>query len=621
MMPKDPGRARPLSAPTVLAAFALGMALAVIGWAPPALAATFTVTTTGDTADNNPGDGTCADASGVCTLRAAIQEANALAGQDTIAFSIAGAGVHTITPASTLPPLSDAAGTIIDGLTQPGASANSSSTSDNAVLLIELDGSNTGNTGSDFGLALGANCTVRGLVINRVQTIAVMITTNYVTPQVASNNVVAGNFIGTDPSGTIARPNGRGILVSGLAGTNNLIGGSTVADRNIISGNTGIGIDAESLGTIIRGNFVGVDATGAAARPNALGIALVNDADSSFIGGASPAQRNVISGNTGSGIELSNGPGGGAIGVTIQGNYIGTDATGTAPIGNSRGVNLLTGANATLIGGAAAGEGNVISGNSTGIFFNDGGSASILGNLIGTAADGVSPLGNTAYGIYIQDTPNVTVGGPTPEQGNVVAYNGGNTAYGDGIAMVLIAQPCIIKGVYGNSIHDNADLGIDLGDDGVTPNDPGDPDFGPNLLQNFPVLTRAGADGTQTIVEGTLNSTPSTGYFEIQFYSSPACDASGYGEGETYLGSTLVQTDANGDASFTATLPAVATGSVITATATDPSGNTSEFSACADVHILGVDAIPAYDVTGLLLLATLLALAGVVALGLKSRLG
>jgi hypothetical protein len=135
-------------------------------------------------------------------------------------------------------------------------------------------------------------------------------------------------------------------------------------------------------------------------------------------------------------------------------------------------------------------------------------------------------------------------------------------------------------------------LGIDLGAAGVTPNDPGDTDTGPNNLQNFPELTSVAAVAGGTKIEGTLNSTPEE-TFLVDFYSNvagtlsfngnpyPACDASGYGEGETYLGTTSVTIDASGTRSFSHTIPIpLAAGAVVTATATDSDGNTSEFSAC-----------------------------------------
>jgi hypothetical protein len=133
-----------------------------------------------------------------------------------------------------------------------------------------------------------------------------------------------------------------------------------------------------------------------------------------------------------------------------------------------------------------------------------------------------------------------------------------------------------------NAIFSNALLGIDLGGDGVTPNDPGDSDFGFNNFQNFPMITSVTGDSSQTTITGTLNSTPNTN-FTINFYSNSSCDPSGYGEGAQQFGLTAIQvpTDASGNVIFIATLAVpFPTGRVITATATDPTGNTSEFSPC-----------------------------------------
>lgn len=136
--------------------------------------------------------------------------------------------------------------------------------------------------------------------------------------------------------------------------------------------------------------------------------------------------------------------------------------------------------------------------------------------------------------------------------------------------------------ILGNAIFQNAGLGIDLGGDGVTPNDPGDGDTAPNDLQNFPVVTLA-YQGSSTTLEGILNSTAST-TFSLEFFANGVCDPSDHGEGEQFLGSTDVTTDRSGDATFAVTLSeTVAVGSFITATVADPGNNTSEFSPCIPV--------------------------------------
>ena len=206
----------------------------------------------------------------------------------------------------------------------------------------------------------------------------------------------------------------------------------------------------------------------------------------------------------------------------------------------------------------------------------------VQGNFIGTGtlADGVIPLGNQQFGVSVRGPGNV-IGGTAQGEGNVIAFtiDSGSADYGAG---VIVFGSNTSGTIAGNSIYSNDGIGIDLGRDWVTPNDHCDGDSGgtSNSLQNYPVLTSAVSDGGQTTIQGTLDSTASTP-FTVDFYSSPACDPSGFGEGQTYLGSATAMTDGSCSANFTTTLPVmVAAGQSITATATDPSGNTSEFSAC-----------------------------------------
>src|SRR5262245_15847044 len=204
----------------------------------PLAATTFTVTNTND--------------SGTGSLRQAIQDSEGNPGLDTIAFNIPGAGVHTISPATQLPFINGPV--VIDGYTQSGSSVNTDPVGTNAVLLIELDGTNTAPFGNGLQIANGS--TVRGLVINRWSTA--------ISVNGGVGNIIVGNFIGTDPSGTIARLNGAGIGGTGVA-TDTLIGSAAPADRNLISGNAG-GISAGDA--IIQGNLLGTDKSGLAAIPN-----------------------------------------------------------------------------------------------------------------------------------------------------------------------------------------------------------------------------------------------------------------------------------------------------------------------------------------------------------------
>jgi hypothetical protein len=209
----------------------------------------------------------------------------------------------------------------------------------------------------------------------------------------------------------------------------------------------------------------------------------------------------------------------------------------------------------------------------------------ILGNLIGTDARGVLPIGNDLGGVNIVGGTDNPIGGLNPGEGNVIAFNGED---GIGIFPGTIAPsvgPATGNVILGNSIYENALLGIDLasaqpGSDGVTPNDPTDGDTGGNELQNFPELTIADASPTDILVEGSLDSIAGATY-RVQLFANAACDASGHGEGARFLGSTTVSTVGSGRGDFSVVLPAlVGDGEAITATVTNPGNNTSEFSAC-----------------------------------------
>jgi hypothetical protein len=252
--------------------------------------------------------------------------------------------------------------------------------------------------------------------------------------------------------------------------------------------------------------------------------------------------------------------------------------------------------------------GNVISGNTLDgvlIFFNAAGDT-VSGNFIGTDPTGQMPLGNGRNGVTIRLISNDnTVGGASADDGNVIAFNGSA-----GVAIGFdTSDSSSGNSVLRNSIHDNGGLGIDLGSDGVTPNDPADVDAGPNGLQNFPVLTGAASSAGMPTVTGMLDSTPST-TFSIEFFSNSSCDPSGHGEGQVLLGSISVTTDASGRAAFQATIPApLDSAGFVTATATDPAGNTSEFSAC--VVLVAVPSVPVpVRPVALAVLAVLLAASG-----------
>jgi hypothetical protein len=271
----------------------------------------------------------------------------------------------------------------------------------------------------------------------------------------------------------------------------------------------------------------------------------------------------------------------GAAGNIVAGNYIGTDLNGTAAVPNGGSGIYVNNASDNSVGGGTAAQGNTISG-------NRGRGMSVLGpgaagnlvrhNLIGTQVDGTSALGNRSHGIAFDAGASdnaIGVASTTP-QDNTIAHN-----LGDGV----LVHSATGNSVLSNSIFENNELGIDLGtDNAVTPNDAGDPDAGANNLQNFPELTSASTvAGPNTEVVGSLNSTPST-QFTIQFFASAACDPSGFGEGRTFLAEVTLATDGAGNLNFSVLLGTGGlSGQFITATATDPNGNTSEFSNCVEV--------------------------------------
>ena len=332
----------------------------------------------------------------------------------------------------------------------------------------------------------------------------------------------------------------------------------------------GVQINGGLSGCTVRGTFVGTDASGAVALGNNEGINA--STPGSVLGGPSPADRNLISGNT---VGITAGSNGGV----IQGNLIGTDKTGSVALGNtSTGITCVNGSGAgMLIGGAGPGEGNVISGNALGVFMEQAQTVDVVyGNLIGVNAAGTGPLGNGVGVLTNFGGDGAVIGGIGPGQANVIAYN---LAQG----VLLTSNGGSKNSVRGNSIHDNGELGIDLGVVGPDFNDPLDADNGANQQQNFPILTSVehlGPQGGSTRILGKLNSTPST-TFDLDFYANASCSnfPREFLEGETYLGSSQVTTDASGDAAIDVTLSVVTDPAArISATATDPNGNTSEFS-------------------------------------------
>jgi hypothetical protein len=487
---------------------------------------------------------------------------------DTINFNISAAGtVQTIDVGSigngALPALTKPM--TINGYTEPGSSQNTLATSDNAQILIELNGTSAGASADGLLVAAtGAGSTIEGLCINRFMQNGIELQ--------GGGNTIAGNFVGTNPQGLTAESNGTGIKIT--SSNSSLIGGTTPGARNIASGN---GIDgiliagttgAPATGNLVQGNFVGVNASGIGPVGGTIqgnfdfGIE-VSGGSGNIVGGVSVAGRNVVGFNR-DGIELDNG----AQNNIVQGNYSGVGADGVTRVDNFwSGIALRSDDNLGVPAGPGQANeppvsGNVIglnpNTNFTGLFnlieFNNRAGISVFGNPLPNNATPVQNAGNSIFG-------------------NSIFHNGG------------FASPAIGIDLTNGFVYPQ--------DDGVTPNDSkghgaaGDP----NNFQNFPILSSALIGGGHITITGTMDQSvsPNTTY-RIEFFASqPLADT--VAEGQSFLGATNVTTDAKGHASFKVTFATTLTTlHIITATATnltpDSSAqagavnvfNTSEFS-------------------------------------------
>ncbi len=558
------------------------------------IASVFLVTTTNDTGDGS--------------LRKAINDANKSPGLDLIGFDIPGPGVHTIIPLSKLPNITDPV--TIDASTQPGFIA---------TPLIEINGSLLGPY-QLFDVFAG-NTTIRGFAINRVLGGTAIIL------WAPGGDVIEGNFIGTDASGTVALGNTyNGVIVYS---DNNRIGGKNTFSRNIFSGNGYPGLvlsGTGAYGNVVRGNYFGTDVSGMVKLGNSQeGILVIGGASNDTIGGTESGARNVIAGSaSGSGIAIVDST---VTGIQVLGNYIGTDASGMKAMGSAGNGVFLLDAIANTIGGRAFGSRNIISGNqSPGVFLvgkarkievlnnyigvgelgfiaipnskgvfvdgapdnliegniisgntlngieirNEGASGNrVRGNRIGLAAAYRIPVGNGLHGVLVTNASSDTIGGSAVDDGNAIGFNGGA-----GISIAGGHKNFLRN----NSIFGNKALGIDLFPPGVNQNDTLDADIGANNLQNYPVLDSLKRHPTGTDVYGHLISSP-LGTYVIDFFADSLGDSTGFGEGEKPLGSVVTHAGPSGAVTFFATLPGVvSTQEQLTATATDDSGNTSEFS-------------------------------------------
>ncbi|MBN1425684.1 hypothetical protein JXA88_14100 [Candidatus Fermentibacteria bacterium] len=356
-----------------------------------------------------------------------------------------------------------------------------------------------------------------------------------------------------------------------------IMAGGCVA-RGLAIGNFGkSGIYIENAGgALIEGNHIGTDVSGTAAAGNQIEGVLLLNAWNNSVGGVAAGQRNVISGGVNYGVWIA---GSASAGNVVLGNYIGTDASGSSALGNGINGICLNSCHDNTVGGAIEGARNVIAGNfGRGIDLLDNAEHNeIQGNSIGVNAFG-EPLGNGGPGILFlgENIENNRIGGLIEGEGNLIGHNGGHGIAGFGAS-------CVGNTFLSNSIRSNGGLGISLAGTDPTPNDPDDGDTGCNNLQNHPILAINDPGPPLTLVDVYLNSTPST-TFHFEFFSNEGLDDTGFGEGETYLGWASWTTDGSGDAAFTVFFdPPVLQGHTITATATDPSGNTSEFSQVARI--------------------------------------
>lgn len=687
-----------------------------------AAAQTFTVIGTADTGGTCPTISTCAG------LRQAILSANGNAGADTIVFNIAGSGPHIFTPATAFPVISEAV--TIDGFCAncDGATANHTALFQpiTAIYKIILDGPG----GSTNGIIISSPTavTIKGLVMHDFGGNAIQITTG-------TGHTIKGNFLGTNAAGTAKLNQSGGAIVNGslikISGTtsNVAIGGSSPADRNLISGSGADGIANGSAGTVatgltVRGNYIGTNAAGTAAianaasgivsvgtgfavggtaagegnlisgnsfglnmgpaasgviqgnriGTNAAGTAAVGNITgilavlvNSTIGSTSASGRNLVAGNTGNGMLLSD-----SVGLDVTGNYLGVDVTGTLKLPNrDTDVNISSGSDID-IGVAGAGGGNLfggdtasagsnkairisgtwtnvrvtnntigigtggqnighkgqgldasgtgsnlnvtgntfVSSNSEGIrvvLDSVGSGLVIRGNFVGVTP-ALEPRGTNSGGLLLANVQGV-VGGPLESDANYIAYNAL-----DGIAITTAGNVTITRNhIFGNGSNAQ-NIGIDLGNDGTPANDNLDADTGPNGLLNRPEVNGfVYVDGDHVILPLLIRSLPNHD-FKVEFFRNTTCKSNGNGQGEFFAGETILTTGASGLRGLPVDVQGVAFGEYIAATITDEAGNTSEFSSgfeCNQVHRPFLDVNCDFDVSAADALAVMNYLAGI----------
>lgn len=498
------------------------------------VAAVFVVNSSGDDADSFSGDGICdtrnrpwtvppTPPSGICTLRAAIQQATLSVGPHTIRFEVVEVTVTTFFFPSI------GSDVTIDGrgvqLALPFGVRISISGDNSAVSGLIVNASNGG--GISVG---GTGNTVSGVIVNGSPTSGISVG--------GTGNVVERSFIGIDVTGSR--------VVSGGGAFLSLGGNANVIRHNVIPR----GLSILGSGHVVEGNFIGTDASGSplsiAGNQPTCGVIMNTGTRLNTI------RSNVIAG-CGVGVFLFN-----SNENLIEGNLIEVDAAGSIALASHIGVSVVGSRNTVT--------GNVVSGNEIGINIGDPSTDNLIqGNFIGTNAQG-APLGNRV-GIKVRGSNNL-LGGTETNEGNVIAFNRQGVLIEAGTGNAILS----------NRMFGNGDPGIDLRSPlEPTSNDPMDSDSGPNALQNSPVLSSIVQNSS---VVGILESTPNTS-FRLQFFTNVDCHPSGFGEGRALVGSIVVTTDSAGHADFVGALTGVQpTDRFLTATATDPRNNSSEFSRC-----------------------------------------
>jgi hypothetical protein len=471
----------------------------------------------------------------------------------------------------------------IDGYSQAGATANTLASGDDAKLKVELDATNISPALWLNGAGSGGS-TIQGLAITHMASIGIKVANG------SANNRIVGNFIGVNVAGTATSGTNTALDIESSNATT--IGGTTPEVRNMLSGNDVIVYVSGCDNTVIQGNYINIDATGTAALAAGLRGIDLGAGSSNLIGGSTPGAGNVIAAWSAHGIIFQ----GSGSDNLIQGNLIGMDATGSVRLGAGQyGITYYEGSGTgNKIGGAAAGEGNVINGatiSALQLFFDTSPDLAVQGNLIGTDASGTIALGN-AQGILVYAGAGI-IGGTGAGAGNRIAFS-------SSLGVSIFAGAKNVP-ILGNDIYANGSLGISLSGTGTpTQNDDGDGDPGNNNLQNYPVISTVTISPRTTVhVSGSLNSEADKAY-RLEFFANANCDASGNGEGKIFIGSADVTTITNPVAFGTPlaldfTVPADR--HVITATATElvgaglVPGSTSEFSACATQDTIFSDGV------------------------------